>query len=122
LPSEIAVTGGTASKLLDMQAGYERARTILTHTLTVPDIALGLPGGIYSGEKHALEHFRERWMSRLSDIDSFETWQKKEAKSIGEVAREKVKEILATHKPEPIPEDAQKEISKIMKRAEAELL
>jgi len=73
LPCEIAVTGGTASKLLDTQTGYEKARTILTHTLTVPDIALGLPGEIYLGEKHTLEHFRERWMSSLSDIDSFES-------------------------------------------------
>ena len=61
-------------------------------------------------------------MSRLFDIDSFETWQKKGSKSIDEVAREKVKEILATHKVEPIPDDTQKEISKILKRAEAELL
>jgi len=168
LPSEMGVTGGTASKLLDTQAGYERARTILTHILTAPDIALGLgglerallmspealvidneiidyalkfmqgfevndetlavdvinrvgPGGIYLGEKHTLEHFRERWMSRLSDIDSFETWQKKGSKPIGEVAREKVKEILATHKPEPMPEDVEKEISRILRRAEAKL-
>ncbi|MCD6599687.1 MAG: trimethylamine methyltransferase family protein [Dehalococcoidia bacterium] len=168
LPNEMVVTGGTTSKLLDMQAGYERARTILTHILIAPDIALGIgglerdllmspevlvidneiidyalkfmrgfevnnetlavdvinrvgPGGIYLGEKHTLEHFRERWMSRLSDIDSFETWQKKGAKSIAEVAREKVKEILATHKPAPIPEGIEKEISWILKRAEAEL-
>jgi len=38
------------------------------------------------------------------------------------VAKEKVREILATHKPEPIPEDVEKEISQILKRAEAELL
>jgi len=169
LPSEIEVTGGTTAKLLDTQAGYERATTILTHILTIPDIALGLgalegaritspealvidneiidyalrfaqgfevnnatlavdvidkvgPGGIFLGEKHTLKHFRERWMSRLSNIDSFETWQKKGSKSIDEVAKEKVKEILATHKVEPIPEDVEKEISQILKRAEAELL
>jgi len=169
LPSEIGITGGSVSKLLDTQAGYEKARTIITHLLTTPDIALGLggleraritspealvidneiidyalrfaqglevndetlavdvihkvgPGGIFLGEKHTLKHFRERWMSRLSDIDSFETWQKKGSKPIDEVAREKVKEILATHKPEPIPEDVEKEISGILKRAETELL
>jgi len=169
LPSEIGITGGTVSKLLDTQAGYEKARTIITHLLTTPDIALGLggleraritspealvidneiidyalrfaqgfevndetlavdiinkvgPGGIFLGEKHTLKHFRERWMSRLSDIDSFETWEKKGSKSIDKVAREKVKEILATHKPEPIPENVEKEISGILKRAEAELL
>ena len=169
LPSEIGITGGTVSKLLDTQAGYEKARTIITHLLTTPDIALGLggleraritspealvidneiidyalrfaqgfevndetlavdvinkvgPGGIFLGEKHTLKHFRERWMSRLSDIDSFETWEKKGSKSIDKVAREKVKEILATHKPEPIPENVEKEISGILKRAETELL
>jgi len=168
LPSEMEVSG-SLSKLLDTQAGYENAISLITQILTPPDIALGLgalegsrttspealvidneiidyalrfiqgfeindetlavdvidkvgPGGIFLGEKHTLKHFRERWMSRLSDIDSFETWQKKGSRSIAEVAHEKVKEILATHKPEPIPEDTQKEISKIIKRAEAELL
>ena len=170
LPTEIEASG-SASKLLDTQAGYEKAITIVTHILTVPvpDIVLGLgmleggritspealvidneiidyalrfvqglevndetlavdvinkvgPGGIFLGEKHTLKHFRERWMSRLSDIDSFETWQKKGSKSIDEMAKEKVKEILATHKPEPIPEDVEKEISRILNRAEVELL
>jgi len=168
LPAEMEVSG-SLSKLLDTQAGYENAISLITQILIPPDIALGLgalegsrttspeafvidneiidyalrfiqgfeindetlaidvidkvgPGGMFLGEKHTLKHFRERWMSRLSDIDSFETWQKKGSRSIAEVAHEKVKEILATHKPEPIPEDIQKEISKILKRAEAELL
>ncbi len=169
LPSEIGITGGTTSKVLDTQAGYERARTILTHLLATPDIALGMgalegarmtsaealvidneiidyalrfvegfvvnddtlavdiidkvgPGGIYLGEKHTVQHFRERWMSRLSDISSYETWEKRGSRSIDEVAREKVREILATHKVTPLPEDVEKEIGRILKRAEAELL
>jgi len=169
LPSEIGIVGGTTSKVLDTQAGYERARTILTHLLATPDIALGMgalegarmtsaealvidneiidyalrfvegfvvnddtlavdiidkvgPGGIYLGEKHTVQHFRERWMSRLSDISSYETWEKQGSRSIDEVAREKVREILATHKVTPLPEDVEKEIGRILKRAEAELL
>jgi len=168
LPSEMGASA-SLSKLLDTQAGYENAISLIAQILTPPDIILCLgalegvrmtsaealvidneiidyalrfaqglevnddtlavdiinkvgPGGIYLGEKHTLEHFRERWMSRLSDIDSFETWQKKGSKPIGEVAREKAKEILATHKPEPIPEDVDREISRILKRAEADLL
>ena len=169
LPSEIGVTGGTAAKVLDTQAGYERARTILTQISTKPDIALGMgglegarmtsaealvidneiidyalrfvegfevnedtlavdvidkvgPGGIYLGEKHTVQHFRERWMSRLSDISSYETWEKQGSRTIDEVAREKVREILATHRVAPLPEDVEKEIGRILKRAEAELL
>jgi len=44
LPIEISVTGGTTSKVLDTQAGYEKATTILTHISTTPDIALGMGG------------------------------------------------------------------------------
>jgi len=167
LPIQIG-SSGSASKTLDIQAGYDDAISLVAHLLIVPDMVMGFgsldaaltsslealvidneiidyalrfiqgfevnddtlavdvinkvgPGGIYLGEKHTLEHFRERWMSRLSDIDSFETWEKKGSKSIAEVAREKVKEILATHKPAPIPEGVEKEISWILKRAEAEL-
>jgi len=169
LPREMLVTSSTTSKILDTQAGYEQAITILTQISTTPDIALGSgaledgrmtsavelvidneiidyalrfvegfevnedtlavdiidkvgPGGIYLGEKHTVQHFRERWMSRLSDISSYETWEKQGSRTIDEVAREKVREILATHKVTPIPEDVEKEIGRILKRAEAELL
>jgi len=168
LPSEVGASSST-SKLLDAQAGYEKAVSLIANILTVPDIILDLggleggritspealiidneiidyalrftqglevndatlavdvihkvgPGGTYLGEKHTVEHFRERWMSRLSDVSSFETWEKKGSKSMDEVAKEKIKEILATHKPEPIPEDVEREISQILKRAEADLL
>jgi len=168
LPNEVEASC-SLSKLLDAQAGYEKAISLITHMLLAPDIILGLgalegaritspealvidneivdyalrftqglevndstlavdvihkvgPGGIFLGEKHTLEHFRETWMSRLSDADAFETWEKEGSKSIDRVAKEKVKEILATHKPEPIHEKAEKEISRILNRAEAELL
>jgi len=168
LPSEVG-DSCSASKLLDAQAGYEKAVSVIAHILTVPDIILGLGeleggritspealiidneiidyalrftqglkvnddtlavdvihkvghGGTYLAEKHTLTHFRERWMSKVSDTSSFETWEKKGAKSMDKVAKEKIKEILATHKPEPIPEDVEGEISQILKRAEADLL
>jgi trimethylamine:corrinoid methyltransferase-like protein len=37
------------------------------------------------------------------------------------VAKEKVREILATHKPAPLPEAVEREISQVLQRAEAEL-
>ena len=169
LPSEIEVFG-SSSKLLDAQAGFEKARGLIAHLLTTPDIALGLgalegarttsaetlvfdndvidyavrfieglevndttlaldiidkvgPKGMFLGEKHTVQNYRERWRPGvLSDRNSFETWEKQGSRSVGEVAREKAKEILATHKVPPIPEDVEKEIESILKRAEAELL
>ena len=63
------------------------------------------------------KHFRERWMPRL-DVDSLGTREKEGIKSLGELAHEKVKKILATHKPAPLPEDVDREISGILQRAE----
>ncbi len=44
------------------------------------------------------------------------------SRSMDKVAKERVRAILATHKPKPIPEDVEKEISQIVQRAEAEVL
>jgi trimethylamine:corrinoid methyltransferase-like protein len=43
-------------------------------------------------------------------------------KSLGELAHQKVKEILATHEPTPLPEDVDREISRILQRAETEFV
>ena len=81
------------------------------------------PGGHYLAERHTLNHFlKEHWMPKISDRRTYDSWKKAGAKDTLEVAREKAKEILATHKPEPIPKDVQKEISQIVKRYEKEFL
>ena len=109
------------NEIIDYALRFVQGFEVNDDTLAMDIIHKVGPGGIFLGEKHTLEHFRERWMSRLSNIDSFETWQKKGSKSIYEAAKEKVKEILATHKPEPIPEDVDREISRILKRAETDI-
>jgi len=81
------------------------------------------PSGIFLGQKHTLEHYKQEfWLPQLSDKDAFNAWQKKGSKTMAEVARDKVHEILATHKPEPLSDSAEEEISRILKRASAELL
>ncbi len=81
------------------------------------------PGGIFLGQKHTLKHYKtEIWLPEISDKNTYETWQKMGSKPMDKVAKEKVKEILATHKPAPISEDVEKEISQILNRAEAEFL
>jgi trimethylamine--corrinoid protein Co-methyltransferase len=121
--------GGTTSpeamvidnEIVDYALRFAQGIEVNEETLAVDVIDKAGPGGHFLGEKHTLKHFRERWMPRL-DVDSLETWEKKGVKSLGELAHEKVKEILATHKPTPLPEDVDREISRILKRAEAELL
>jgi len=121
--------GGTTSpeamvidnEIVDYALRFAQGIEVSEDTLAVDVIDKAGPGGHFLGEKHTLKHFRERWMPRL-DVDSLETWEKEGIKSLGELAHEKVKEILATHKSTPLPEDVDREISRILQRAEAELL
>jgi trimethylamine--corrinoid protein Co-methyltransferase len=108
------------NEIVDYALRFAKGIEVNEETLAVDVIDKAGPGGHFLGEKHTLKHFRERWMPRL-DVDSLETWEKEGIKSLGELAHEKVKEILAKHKPIPLPEDVDREISSILKRAEAEL-
>ena len=81
------------------------------------------PGGHYLAEKHTLDRFRKKhWTPEISDRKAHDAWKRAGEKDIVEVAREKIREILATHKPEPIPRDFQNEISQILKKYEKEFL
>jgi len=121
--------GGTTSpeamvidnEIVDYALRFAQGIEVNDDTLAVDVIDKAGPGGHFLGEKHTLQHFRERWMPRL-DVDSLETWEKGGIESLGELAHEKVKEILSKHKPTPLPEDVDREISRILQRAEKETL
>jgi len=78
------------------------------------------PGGHFLGTKHTFRNFKERsWKPTLFDRRSYEQWESDGKKTMGQRAHEKVKEILAEHKPEPLPEDVIKQLDAIVDKAEA---
>ena len=80
------------------------------------------PGGNYLVEKHTLEHFKsEHFLPTVSDRNSYEGWLKEGRKSVADRAREKVSEILKTHKPKPLEDSTSKELARIIKEAEKAL-
>lgn len=118
-PEALVIDNEIAHGVMRACRGFE----VNDDSLAVDIIHEAGPGGVFLGERHTLRHYKtEIWMPELSDKNTYETWQRMGSKSIDKVAKEKVKEILATHKPQPIPEDVEKEISQILKRAEAEFL
>jgi trimethylamine--corrinoid protein Co-methyltransferase len=80
------------------------------------------PGGDYLAERHTVKHFRqELWRPKHLNRDNPETWEKKGSKSYNERVTEKARTILATHQPEPLPEDVAVKLDEIAGRAETEL-
>lgn len=107
------------NEIVDYALKFTRGIEVNEDTLALNVIDNVGPGGHFLTEEHTLEHFRKRWISRL-DIGRISETNQKGPGSLGDLAHEKVKEILAKHKPAPLPVDVEKEISSILKRAEKE--
>jgi trimethylamine--corrinoid protein Co-methyltransferase len=54
----------------------------------------------------------------LFDRTTYDTWEAAGAKDIREVARERVRQILATHEVAPLASEVRKELQVIIKNAE----
>jgi len=57
----------------------------------------------------------------FSNRDNPEVWRMKGAKSYGETVTQKAIEVLRGHKPEPLPENVQRQIDQIAQKAEKTL-
>lgn len=148
----------TDSKVLDIQAGYEKALTLILTVLAGNDMifypgtiehalaidyrsllidneicgmALRAAKGIevseqtkalelikevgikghYLGKKHTIDNMnKELFFVDLTNRDTRDDWVEKGSKSLDEVAKERVIEILEKHQPEPLPKSVQKEM------------
>jgi len=69
-------------------------------------------------QKHTLKHFQsEYFRPKLASKEARARWEKRGSKSMVEVAREKVRKILAEHKPLQLDEDVRKRVEEIVKTA-----
>jgi trimethylamine--corrinoid protein Co-methyltransferase len=93
--------------------------------LDISDEALGLdvideagPGGNMIDTMHTAEHFRqELWMPKLLDREYYQAWLDAGAASTEDRCRAETERILKEHKPEPIAEDLDQELTRIVDSA-----
>jgi len=79
-------------------------------------------GGNFLGERHTMKHARENWLPSLFPRESYEQWLKGGARSIGDLAHDKVKKILAENSLAlQLPEDQAEAIDEITARRLAEV-
>lgn len=75
------------------------------------------PDGDFMGAKHTLSNFKKDWYPKLFNRQNFTEWQVSGSKTLRERARDRVNEILANHRPEPLPADIQARIDEIVENA-----
>jgi trimethylamine--corrinoid protein Co-methyltransferase len=80
------------------------------------------PGGEFISLKETARGLRQEvWISSLMDRQPWEGWQASGARSMGDRIRERLRGILASHEPPPLPEGAAAEIEEILGAAEESL-
>ena len=92
--------------------------------VTVDDETLALeltnklgPRGDYLGQMHTAKYCRKEISPTKYLISrSFDTWQKEGKKDLKEIIDADLRNILATHKPEPLPVSVQKQLEAIVKK------
>lgn len=92
----------------------------------IDDATLGLdvihqagPGGNFAATDHTAEHFRrELWFPRLIDRSRYEIWQGEGARTLGDRVRERVRDILDTHRVPPLSAEIEDGIDRILAEAD----
>ena len=77
------------------------------------------PDGSFLDTPHTFAHYRERWYPSLIERASHGAWTARGARTMGERASDRVDELLATHKPPPLPDAVAAAIDEILARASA---
>jgi trimethylamine--corrinoid protein Co-methyltransferase len=78
-------------------------------------------GGTYLGEAHTLSNFRSLWMPKLLDWHARDDWVAAGSKTLRERAADRVREVLATHEPDPLPPETIDALEAVIERRAASL-
>jgi trimethylamine--corrinoid protein Co-methyltransferase len=102
---------------------YQRARAYLTR-MDVDDESLAMesirsvgPGGHFLGQKHTRQHMK----TSLTRGVTHQLDENNKYRDPHEVARERVRDIITNHKPEPLEADKQAELTRILAAADKEI-
>lgn len=97
--------------LLDAELFDLVARTLEGFSVTEEDLAVDViekvgPGGHFLAEPHTRRHMHERWKARFFGREAWEEWELLGRPEPRDRARERAREIVATHRPMPLPNEA----------------
>ena len=95
-----------------------RNYTIDSRSLALEAVHRVGPAGQFVGEEETLLRFREAtWYPSLLDRSPRHEWEAQGGKRLGEVARERARELLTSHQPVPLEAALDREIEAVLARA-----
>ncbi len=81
------------------------------------------PGGEFLSQTHTMQHFKkELWRPSIFTRQPMESWKKEGEMDTLVRVREKIRHILETHEPEPLPDDVIEKLEYMKSEGEKELV
>ena len=109
-----------ADETIGMVKRYMRGFQIDGDHLALEIIKQVGPGGNFLQEKHTLEFFmQEHWQPGVFNRKNLPNWIKDGKKKTDDKLLERARDILATHRPEPLAAEIKSELDQIWKNTEA---
>lgn len=108
------------SEIMEIMFEWANGYAFDEEALAVGTIEHVGPGGHFLGEDHTLTHMRDFFRSRVMNRQTWEDWDAAGRPDPRIAAEAEVRRILSEHEPDPLPEDLEKELDKIMETYEAE--
>ncbi len=110
---QMVIDNEIAGQVLRLVKGFK----VDDESLAVEVIKETGPGGNYLQHEHTLKHFREElWIPELTDRSNRVAWETSGAKDIKERAKEKVEDILSSHKPQGLDGKKAGEVKRVIER------
>ena len=123
---ESAMTGSLemlvmSDEIIGMVARILRGLEVDEDTLALEVTQAVGPGGMYLAEEHTLQHFRrDCFFPKLAHRANYANWQAQGATTMGQRINARVREILETHAPPPLPPEVVAEFDHICAQAVAQ--
>ncbi len=107
------------AEIWGLLAHMGRGLAVTDEDLAVDVIGSVGPAGDYLTEDHTLANMRGLWQPRLFDRRTWDDWEAAGRPGPQERARERVRSILASHEPLPLPDAVPAELDRIVAAFEA---
>ena len=95
-----------ADEIISFVRRLMRGMEITPETLALDTIHEIGPRGAFLAAEHTARHYRDVWYPRVLDRRPHHAWSRAGAPDATATARAIAREILATHRPEPLPDSA----------------
>ena len=123
---ESGITFDFAQLVLDNEFARMIKQTVKGFAVNDESLAVDVirsvgPSKDFLAQEHTLKHMRNHSTPELIDRNDMETWQASGATDSYQRAREKTRDILQNHQPEPLPEKVLTDIRSLITETEGEL-